>query len=308
MERIFFPCTGKYCIERKMMDNTVNYDNPTHWKQLHRRFGSSLKSVGRSGLSETYNQYKYLSEEQTFVKAIQTIQLERAIDFDTITVLDIGAGTGYWLHVINDYLISKGKLAELTAFDLSNEAIEQLKKTIPKVKEVIENAGTVDCNMFGESFDFVMSNYCLHHITNTKQFLNALNLAVQSVKPGGYLLLMDCLIDRKYSPYYTIDPETYAGSGLSRPIKMVDEVCEKKGLSRILMVDPISYLMNNVLEDDTRVGYKWKQIIWRILHKFYKSDLASKVLVPVIFLIDKLLKNKQKGFSTRLVIYQKRLK
>ena len=150
-----------------------------------------------------------------------------------------------------------------------------------------------------------MANYCLHHITQTNQFMNALDLAVKSVRPGGYLLLMDCFIDRAYSPYYDVDTSDFKGSGLARPLKVVDKICDENFMRMIYMADPISYLMNNVLETDSKQDYRFKNFIWKIMHKVYKSDLASWCVLPFIFRIDKILKTAQKGYSTKLVIYQK---
>jgi SAM-dependent methyltransferase len=285
------------------MENRI-YNNPDHWKDIHNRFTGTLKSVGRSGLSETYNRYKYWSEEETFSKALSGCIWSR-FKKEKLEVLEIGAGIGYWLNVVNQQAGNNKIKASLTALDLSENAISEIKKNIPGVSCILENAGLVNPMFLESRFDLVMANYCLHHITQSNQFMNALELAVNSVKPGGYLLLMDCFIDRVYSPYYDVDVAEYKGSGLARPLKIVDKVCEEHLMRLIHMADPISYLMNNVLEADSERDYRLKSFIWKIMHRLYKSDLASRCVLPFIIRWDRFLKTAHKGYSTRLLIYQK---
>ncbi len=281
------------------------YDNPSHWKAMHTRYGGSLKAVGRSGLSETYNRYKYRSEEETFIQVLNLVLAAGGNSGLPLKVLEIGAGTGYWLRVVKSSAGEKGIPLKLTALDLSGEALERLSLQLPGTECLTVNAGLAKTDLLAGRFDLVMANYCLHHITNTTQFLNALQLAVNSVKPGGYLMLMDCFIDRPYSPYYSVDPETYTGSGLSRKLDLVDQVCSGRRMKRIMMVDPISYLMNNVLEDKSERAFQKKSRLWRLLHRLYKSETISRFLMPLVFPVDRYLKNKHRGFSTRLLLYHK---
>jgi len=284
------------------------YDNPSHWKEMHHRYGGSLKAVGRSGLSETYNFHKYRSEEATFSEVLKQVVIAGKKNGDDFHVLDVGAGTGYWLNVVMREAKNRNILPKVTAIDLSEEALDELKLHLPGTECVVENAGLADPGMMKGKFDLVMSNYCLHHITNTGQFKNALQLAVQSVKPGGFLLIMDCLIDRKYSPYYEIDADRYAGSGLSRPLQWVDQAAEQNNMRRISMTDPISFLMNNVLEADSGAGYRLMHITWKILHRIFKSDRLTQLVMPLVYAADRYLKKRNLGYSTRLVIYQRQMK
>lgn len=287
-----------------MGDNT--YNNPDHWTAIHKRFSGTLRAVGRSGLSETYNRYKYRSEEVTFSEAFFDIILK---DYKgkNLNVLEIGAGIGYWLNVVKSLTKRRHLDCNLNALDLSEHALTEIKKTLPEANCILENAGLVSPLMFESGFDLVMANYCLHHITQTGQFINALELAVKSVKPGGYLLLMDCFIDRAYSPVYQIDPAVYTGSGLTRPLQMVDQVCEKNQMHMIYRADPISFLMNNVLEANSSIEFSIKYFIWKCLHRLYKSDLASRIVLPFVYPLDMMLKKAQMGCSTRLLIYRKHM-
>lgn len=281
------------------------YDNPAHWKAMHERFSGSLKAVGRSGLSETYNRYKYRTEEETFVDVLVRKVLPAWSPEQPVKVLDIGAGIGYWMQVVQSVAATAHVPVRFTALDLSEKALQALALNFPDTECLLENAGLVNSKLLYEKFDLVMANYCLHHITHTDQFNNALQLAIQSVKSDGFLMLMDCFIDLAYSPYYLINKETYAGSGLSRPLAQVDQACEENNMRRVFMAQPISYLMNNVLEDKSESAYRRKQWIWKILHRMYKSEQISRWLMPIIFPVDRFLKNHHQGFSTRLILYQK---
>jgi len=281
------------------------YDNPAHWKEMHLRYPGSLKAVGRSGLSETYNRYKYRSEEETFSAAVAHIIHELKNEKKALDILDIGAGTGYWLDVVNGVAASCGLELKPVAIDLSERALEALKLRRPETECLVINAGTADPSMLLSKYDLVMANYCLHHITDTAQFKNALQLAINSVAPGGCMLLMDCLIDKSYSPYYLVDAEGFTGSGLSRPLKWIDEAAGNKKMKLIYMADPVSYLMNNVLESESASGFRAKSIVWKVLEKFYRSELYSRLLMPLVYPFDRFLKKRNMGCSTRLVIYQK---
>lgn len=288
------------------MTTDTLYDNPLHWTSMHKKFGGSLKSVGRSGLSETYNRYKYRSEEATFFEAVNKLIFDKKDINEAIKILDVGAGTGYWLAVVQNILTQKKLDLQLHALDLSEDALQVLKKNIPESICIHDNAGTIVPEKYAGKFDLVISNYCLHHITQPLQFHNALNLVIKSVKPGGYLLIMDCFIDREYAPSYNINPETFTGSGYSRPLHLLNEACQQNNMSMIAQYDPISYLMNNVLEDNSYIGFQIKSMIWKFLHCLYKTEAISRFILPIIFPLDKFLKSKRKGFSTRLFVYQKK--
>ena len=104
------------------------YDNTQYWTELHRRLTGQLVAVGYPNLSERFNELKYQSEAETLMSVLQEIVTAPPSEW---RILDVGAGTGYWTCLVDDYLRNQRLSPAITALDISAQALETVKTRLP---------------------------------------------------------------------------------------------------------------------------------------------------------------------------------
>ena len=154
------------------------YNNRQYWSQLHEELKGQLKAVGHPFLSESLNRLKYSSEAAAIGQALQEItDVFQKDNWHDISYLDIGAGTGYWTDLISQWFVSKGYQVEVSALDISSDALDVIRERLPFVHGIAEDLRTISPDKSPESYDLVSACYCLHHLTRTNDFINALEFA-----------------------------------------------------------------------------------------------------------------------------------
>ena len=106
-------------------------------------------------------------------------------------VLDVGAGTGLLT------LAAASRVSRVTALDNSRGMCRHLERDIEQrsINNVDVVAGTAsDLPLADASFDVVLSNYCLHHLTDRDK-RRALSEAIRVLRPNGRLVVGDMMFD-----------------------------------------------------------------------------------------------------------------
>ena len=276
-------------------------DNSSYWLDLHRKMPGALRSVGWPGLSEEYNKLKYRSESESVLAVLDPF-LER-YGKGEISVLDVGAGIGYFSRLVAGHLEGKGYATSVTAIDISADALEVARAMNPGIRTERVDLKSVDVDRFRETFDLAMSFYCLHHIVGFRGFQNALAFTARSVRPGGGLMIMDPILSRPYSRFDTFDFSTFRGNGMPRHLFLMDDLLASEGFRRISVTDAVSFLLNGNIEGNSRAGYTVRSIAWRLASGLvYPHDGIVNRLSSVIAVLDRWLK-KTASYSSKICLY-----
>lgn len=281
------------------------YDNPQYWTNLHNSYRGELRAVGHPFLSESLNRLKYESEGSSLFQAL----LKVAGDFEQeglgrFSFLDVGAGTGHWSGFVLGSFSGDFSI-KATALDISMDALGLLHEKFPEIELVHEDLAKVASDKFLEAYDLVFSCYCLHHLVNFDDFLNALRFAGNSVRRGGYLLIMDPILTMPYSRYDVIDFNSFHGNGIPRHLYLLDDILGKIGLKRQLKQPAISFILNENIEAPGPIIYSLMIVIWKVLSLFYRSERFVKIFRGILRQIDKVLKRESLSFSSSICLYQK---
>src|SRR5512147_1672355 len=102
----------------------MKYENSQYWPELHEKLKGQLKSVGHPFLSENLNRLKYASEAASLELTLRDILQAFGREGTKISFLDVGAGTGFWTDLISSAFMSQGIQAEVTALDVSQDALD----------------------------------------------------------------------------------------------------------------------------------------------------------------------------------------
>jgi ubiquinone/menaquinone biosynthesis C-methylase UbiE len=128
--------------------------------------------------------------------------LSRCTASDTLSILDIGCGTGNQL-VANRAIVPRARLVGL---DRSLGMLRRAQPKAPAIGWVQADAATLPFQ--AQSFDFVTCQHALHHVRDKSGMLRAV---FQVLRPGGRLVLHSlCPQDCAEWLYYDYFPEAYA--------------------------------------------------------------------------------------------------
>lgn len=108
----------------------------------------------------------------------------RAAGGRSVRILDVGAGGGDLCRLIARRLRRDGLAADLTALDADERAIRWASAHDGGAGVTYRRATTHDLVRSGETFDIVLSNHLLHHLTD-EELQAVLRDSVSLVEPGG---------------------------------------------------------------------------------------------------------------------------
>lgn len=283
----------------------MSYDNSEYWTGLHKKYGGRLAAVGYPNLSEKFNELKYESEADTVLLVLRELTRGKFADRRELKILDVGAGTGYWTHLVEDFLRKQEIAAKLSVLDISDEALEGIKKHLPQVEPIQGDLKTISPDRFRDSFDMVYSFYCLHHLPRLQDFLNALQFSARSVAPGGLLIVMDPILHLPYSRLDSFDYAAHSGNGVVRHLHLIEDVLANEQFSRLNTRPAVSFLLNSNIEARSRATFAFCNWIWERLQPFYRSDRGTRWVAPIIRSLDKLCKRRQWAYSSSVCVFQK---
>lgn len=282
------------------------YDNQSYWLSLHEKFKGGFKAVGHPFLSESLNQLKYESEAQTFLIGLEKVMAAfRQMSRTDLSILDVGAGYGYWTALAYELLSHNGFKVDASALDISTDALSVLKERLPYVNPIRADLKTIAPDRAQASHDFVFSCYCLHHLTRTHDFLNALQFTAQSVKKSGFLLIMDPILTMPFSRADTHDFQSFRGNGIPRHLYFIDDVLAEHGMRRCLLLPAVSFLLNENIEATNKLSYYMMLFMWKLVCRLDRVEGLVQKTAGIFRSIDTALKRQRLAFSSSVCVYQK---
>lgn len=141
--------------------------------------------------------YRRNAEAMTKLHDDLPIRLLRDYHLDPSTVLEVGASTGYRLH-----LIKTANTLRRVAVEPSAEAIADGRRRYPGIEYIRSTAADMQLR---EQFDLVIVNYVLHWVDRSR-LLESVAKIDAAVKDGGFLLLGDFAPDNKVANPYRHHP------------------------------------------------------------------------------------------------------
>lgn len=282
------------------------YDNQSYWTSLHENLKGELKAVGHPFLSESMNRLKYESETETILIGLKKIlDAFRQADRTRLSILDVGAGYGYWTGLVYDLFSKNGFSLNALALDISEEALDVIQKRLPQVHCVSADLKIIAPDQSKESYDFVFSCYCLHHLTRANDFLNAIQFVGQSVNKGGFLLIMDPILTMPFSRADTLDFQSFRGNGIPRHLYFVDDILAGFGLRRILVLPAVSFILNENIEAPDRLSFYTMMAIWKLLCRLDRVNGLVEKTSGIFKYADSVLKSQGLAYSSSVCVYQK---
>lgn len=167
-----------------------SFDPSAYWRRRVTQ-GADLGIIGHRALGREYNAYIYRRR----VEALDGFLTGVSVDPRTASVLDVGAGSGFYL----DYWQQRGA-QNVVGIDVSPSAVATLQRRYPAYRIYcadVTTPGSLDRES-GE-FDLVTLFDVLYHITRDTDAEAVLKAISSRLAPNGYLLVFDHIMQRDYS-------------------------------------------------------------------------------------------------------------
>jgi len=229
----------------------------------------------------------------------------RQVNRTELSVLDVGAGYGYWTGLVCDLFSKNSFRINASALDVSREALDIIHQRLPQVERISADLRTMAPDQSRESFDLVFACYCLHHLTRAHDFLNAVQFVGRSVNNGGFLLIMDPVLTMSFSKADTLDFQSFQGNGIPRHLYFMDDILAELGLRRSVVLPAVSFLLNENIEAPDRLSYYAMMVIWKLLCRLDRIKNFAQKTSNALRSIDSLLKRHNLAFSSSVSVYQK---
>jgi len=279
-------------------------ENVSYWESLHKKYSGQLRSVGHPELSEQFNELKYKSETETFLDFLADVRPEYE-NHNSLSIMDIGAGAGYWTGLMHEWLDGRGFETNMTTLDISEHALKVIKERYPWVQVIKSDLGTIDTGILADAFDLIISCYCFHHLLKISEFLNALRFASRSLRKGGFLVIIDPILSRPFNHTGTLDYASQRVNGIPRPLHILDDVFFEEGLQRWTIRPAVSFILNGNIEGNSRIGFALCHAIWCILQNVYRSGALTRAISNAVLKVDSGLKTINQAYSSSLCVYRK---
>jgi 2-polyprenyl-3-methyl-5-hydroxy-6-metoxy-1,4-benzoquinol methylase len=153
-----------------------------------------IRESEKKSHTEIYSNEKLYSSDSWLRKPIKTVReiSELFSVYDTIHVLDLGAGVGRNSIYLAEKFKSKDCLVDCV--DLLDIAIEKLNQNAAEhnVKEYINGiANSIEeYTIEPDSYDLIMAVSALEHVENKSSLISKLEEMKQGIRPGGVVLLV----------------------------------------------------------------------------------------------------------------------
>jgi SAM-dependent methyltransferase len=242
-------------------------------------------AVGFRGLGVGFNFWMYRVRRQVLHRALARAHLSVA----GATVLDVGAGTGFY---VREWL--KLGAAHVSGIDLSAAAVEALQAEFPTAEFAREDISEPSDVWRSRRYDLVSAFDVLFHIVDDTRFARAIGNIASLTLPGGHLLLSDNFLH---------GPAIRGEHQVSRSLAEIDDALSAAGLETVVRL-PMFFLMNNPIDSHSRLLRSSWRAVTRIC---YRSDRAGALLGGVMFPLELALTAvAHEGPSTELVVCRRR--
>ena len=276
---------GDYIILKKFLRTfqlsiATNFVPQKYWEErLREKY--SLAGVGDIRMPLSYNKVLYRLRRNAFRKAIR-----RCITPDNISVLDVGAGFGFYIDLWKQFG------ATVTGSDITEKAVSELQKMYPDSSFVQWDAGT-QTNLFDTSFDAISAFDVFFHIVDDDRYKQAIANVSSLLEPEGYFL---------YSDYFMHGESKRMEHIVLRGREDIKQTMESNGLREVTRI-PVFYMMNSPLVTQKLFPRRSFRAMVALAGR---GELCGALFGWSAYPLERLLVAMSKmGTGTELVVYRK---
>ena len=197
----------------------TGYKAEKYWRDRHSKFQFDLRGVGDFTMTEEEN-LKILKEGG---RLFLELYKQENIDLSTISMLDVGCGTGYYAEVFRN---AGG--VRYNGIDIVDTLFEGLRKKFPGF-----NFQQLDISMkqISGSYDLIIMMDVAQHITDEEKFRFAMENIKNRLKRNGVMIISTNIGAYKRNTFYYV----------TRPMKIFKEIFKGYRIS-----EPLGFFENKM--------------------------------------------------------------
>lgn len=271
----------------------TEYKPEGYWGGLVGR-NFDLREVGYPELSLAFNKCLYDGMADSVDRGLARWQIPQEFVRDA-SVLDVGAGVGFWI----EYWKSLGA-RRITGVDLTAASVARLSEKYPEFHFEQKDAAAPIPDEWVGRFDIISAMSILHHIPVQERWEQALLNLGKMLKPGGYLLIMDPILKHTWWG----KPFDAASTGRPRTVDDHAAVLARTGVALDFVLPTVALLANPV---DTRgkLEYRMLELWWSLLHRVATQERLMSGIDRVLYKADRALCRRDYMPSSKLLFCRK---
>ena len=156
----------KTIIESLKYGKGNDYDAARYWHDRFSKYGLSLKGAGVEGLSEEENRKMYAEAAKVFTDLCR----KENVDFQSVNVLEIGPGTGFYAQILHDLGVKS-----YIGIDITDILFPELRKNFSQFRFTKKDITT---EKIKGKFDLIIMINVIEHIVKESK----LSLAMDNIK------------------------------------------------------------------------------------------------------------------------------
>jgi SAM-dependent methyltransferase len=259
--------------------------SPKNYWDLRLKDHFDLTGVGFRRKSVAFNRWVYRTRSEVLNKILK----DRGWETEGKAVLDVGAGTGYFI----DYWLAR-KADPAMGIDIAEISIEKLRETFPKCEFRLVDLGEPQVNL-NQKFDYVSVFDVLFHIVNDERFENAARNLAALCNPGAIVFITDIF-----------GPKTIASVKhcRNRSLDQYNSVFSRAGFKNVDVVPLFYTLLPPARFSNTIV--RWGGILgWELITFVTRWSWCGNIMGRLLYSIDKgLRKVFKKGPGGHLAVFE----
>ncbi len=166
------------------------YNAEKYWSERHNRYGLDLRGVGNKSISKEKNEREYSEAKEI----ILSICIQNKINFDTISVLDVGCGNGFYANLMQEM-----GCVNYRGIDITDTLFPELKERFPKYHF---RKLDITKNRLSRSYDLILMIDVTQHITSEKHFRYALKNVKEHMKENSLFIVTSWLDKNIRNSFY----------------------------------------------------------------------------------------------------------
>jgi SAM-dependent methyltransferase len=171
------------------------FEPADYWEK---RLSSSfhLGGVGYLGLGELYNRWIYRVRDRTVSRVAR---VELPADRSSISLLDVGSGTGFYLRMWR-----RLGIGQVVGSDLTRTSVDALGAQFPGSQVKQFDVGSANVPFASRSFDAISIMDVLPHIVDDEKYLRAIANLADLLRPGGVMFCTEYLCPREHRAQHEV--------------------------------------------------------------------------------------------------------
>jgi SAM-dependent methyltransferase len=259
-----------------------DFDAASYWEELHENH-PGLPAVGFQGLGEPFNAWLYRARVAHWRNVVRPYVHAHA----TARVLDIGSGTGFYLHRWRDVGVE-----HVTLSDLSTVAVRDLRRRFPLAPVLHVDIGGPSHELPERRYDAISACDVLFHIVDDVRYARAFRNIATLLEIGGLFVFTE---NFPKSTRRRIEQ-------VSRSRVLIEEQLVDAGF-QVLERRPIFFFLNYPVDGPAVCEIAFRAMAALIRRYQWLGHLFGTCLYPVDRVLQRLA---LRGPSTDLVVCAKR--